>query len=142
MIPTEDVNRVIAAVQALPDVLSQYSYLADVRNSKGGVFFAALELHPELLLPVVYTPGIGDACLNWGRLSAKPRALVLSYEDRGNVAKKMKDFKSDASVVVVTDGKPACFYSTQHASLCVCVCFAFFSTSSLLRNVDSLQAMR
>lgn len=108
LIPAEDVERVISAVQALPDVLSQYSYLADLRNSKGGLFFAAMQEHPQLLLPIAYTPGVGDACLNWGLLSSRPRALVLSYADKGILAKKLREFKSDASAVVVTDGMLRC----------------------------------
>lgn len=115
LIPAEDVARVMSAVGALPDVLSQYAYLADLRNSKGGLFFAALEQYPQILLPIVYTPGVGDACLNWGRLVSKPRGLVLTLSDKGNIAKRLKAFKSDASAVVVTDGTPFTFF---HATRC------------------------
>lgn len=108
MIPIEDVERVVKAVQALPSSLARYSYLADLRNSKGGLFFAAMQQFPEVLLPIVYTPGVADACLNWGVLPSKPRALVLSLQDKGAVAKRLKDFKNDASVVVVTDGTFEC----------------------------------
>lgn len=122
----------IAAVQALPDVLSQYSYLADLRNTKGGVFFAALQQQPELLLPIVYTPGVGDACLNWGLLSARPRALVLRYEDKGSLARKLREFKSDASAVVVTDGIFHCCFS---ASMLLHGRSSVFSTGSAARKV-------
>jgi hypothetical protein len=108
----------MAAVQARPNVLAQYAYLADLRNTKGGLFFAAMQQHPEALLPIVYTPGVGDACLNWGLLPSRPRALVLSLQDRGNITKKLKEFKNDASVVVVTDG-PLLPLVSLNSALCL-----------------------
>lgn len=37
------------------------------------------------MLPLVYTPTIGDACLNWGTLIPRPTGLYVSATDAGQV---------------------------------------------------------
>lgn len=113
LIPVDDINKVIEAVKALPTTLQRYSYLTDLRNSKPGLFFAAMQQRPVELLPIVYTPGVGDACLNWGFLQPRPKALALSPADRGQFAQLIRAWSpNDISAVVVTDGTlplhPAC----------------------------------
>eukprot|EP00892_Ulva_mutabilis_P010593 jgi/Ulvmu1/7906/UM004_0138.1 len=106
LIPTEDVNRVVEAVKALPSTLERYSYLSELRASKPGLFFAALQQRPVELLPVVYTPGVGEACRYWGLLTNRPRALVLSPSQRGQLAQMIRAWSpNDMQAVVVTDGQ-------------------------------------
>ena len=105
LIPAEDIARVVEAVKALPSTLQQYSYLTELRAAKPGLFLAALQQRPSDLLPVVYTPGVGEACLHWGTLSPRPKALVLSPADRGLMAQKIRAWSpNDMQAVVVTDG--------------------------------------
>ena len=103
---TAAVDQVIDKVKGISDVLEQYSYLASVRANNTELFYAALMQHPVELLPVVYTPGVGEACQKWGKLSNKPVALTLTIGDKGNVERKIRDFTEGQTVlaVVVTDG--------------------------------------
>lgn len=103
--PTEDINRVIDAVKSLPTTLQRYSYLTDLRAAKPGLFFAAVQQRPADLLPIIYTPGVGEACLNWGFLPTRPKALVLSPADQGQIAQLIRAWSpNDMQAVVVTDG--------------------------------------
>lgn len=121
LIPTDDINRVIEAVKKLPTTLERYSYLAEVRNTKPGLFFAAVQQRPVDLLPIVYTPGVGEACLNWGFLPTRPRVLVLAREDRGQMAQLIRAWSpADMQAVVVTDGaRPSTAQVTACATLAV-----------------------
>ena len=105
-IATEDFQEVLNKLSKLSSVLDQYSYLAGVREEKPGLFFSVLMKEPETVLPIVYTPGVGDACLNWGRLKKRPSGLTLRLTDAGTVAAKMKKYTAgrDIDAVVVTDG--------------------------------------
>lgn len=101
-----DINDLLNKVKNINDVLDQYAYIASVKSENEALFYAALQSHPADLLPVVYTPGVAEACKNWGKLSTKPQALVLSIDDAGSVEQKIKDYVGDREIdaVVVTDG--------------------------------------
>jgi malic enzyme len=135
VIPVEDVDQIIAAVKALPNILAQYSYLAHIRLSKPGLYFAALQQRPVQLLPIVYTPGVGDACLNWRELSVQPRGLVLSYADKGQLVKKLKEFRAgEAKVVVVTDGAQNLGNTAVKASTLSISCVPNIAWTSICRG--------
>lgn len=119
-IAIEDFEEVLRKLKSLSSVLDQYSYLAGVREDKPGLFFSVLMKEPETVLPIVYTPGVGDACLNWGRLKKRPTGLTLKLADAGSVAAKMKKYAAgrDIDAVVVTDGAcslpPVCYLQELH----------------------------
>ena len=57
------------------------------------------------LLPVVYTPTVGQACLEWSRLYVRPRGLYLTPEHRGRIADILRRWpQRDIAIIVVTDG--------------------------------------
>jgi malate dehydrogenase (oxaloacetate-decarboxylating)(NADP+) len=59
----------------------------------------------EELLPVVYTPTVGQACLEWSRIYMRPRGLYLSLEHRGRIAQVLSNWpRRDVGIIVVTDG--------------------------------------
>lgn len=110
LISTADIMAVRSKMLDLPDALARYAYLSRVKADKPGLFYAALQRLPQDFLPVVYTPGVGDACRSWGALAARPSGLTVSIaSDAGRVAPKLRAFVKDRDIqaIVVTDGAPA-----------------------------------
>lgn len=69
-------------------------------------FYTLLEQRTSELLPILYTPTVGDACLQFGTLSPRPPGLYVSLEDRGNVAAVVSHWPAaDVRVAVLTDGE-------------------------------------
>lgn len=66
-----------------------------LKETNQAAFYALLQQDLEALLPVVYTPTIGDACLNWGVLLPRPTGLYVSLRDRGNVSALLNHWPSD-----------------------------------------------
>ena len=60
--------------------------------------------HIEELAPIIYTPTVGEACLQYSRLFRRPRGMYFSAEDVGHFNAMMYNWKSDVRVIVVTDG--------------------------------------
>ena len=99
------IDAALSNVRSIPDLLDQYSYLLSLQSSDPNVFTALLQLHPAEILPIVYTPGVGDACLNWGTLKTRGSGLVLSSSQRGSFETQMRAWGgSDIKAIVVTDG--------------------------------------
>ena len=70
------------------------------------VFYACLEAHTEELLPIVYTPTVGEACQQFSTLAVRPRGLYVSLADRGRVAEVVANWDGeDVRLAVVTDGE-------------------------------------
>jgi malate dehydrogenase (oxaloacetate-decarboxylating)(NADP+) len=101
----EQAERVIENVRARSGALERYLLLAALQDENETLFYRVLVDHLEELLPVVYTPTVGDACLAWSRIYARPRGLYLSARHRGRMAQVLRNWpRREVGVVVVTDG--------------------------------------
>jgi len=76
----------LAVVRALKDPLDQYVYLRDLRAVDEPGFWRLLTAHAAELLPVVYTPTVGDAALSYHALPISPQGLYVTSDDAGRVA--------------------------------------------------------
>lgn len=100
-----DSARVLQAVRALPSPLERYWHLAALREENTALYYRVLIEHLQELLPVVYTPTVGDACLAWSRAHARPRGLYLSRRDQGRLAQLLRSWpRPEVRIIVVTDG--------------------------------------
>lgn len=97
-----------AAIDALMGTLPKYSYLASMYTYDQEGFYTILKQYPADLLPIVYTPGVGEACQNWGALQPAPPGVVLSTANRGQFLDILQALPNANTVraIVVTDGAP------------------------------------
>jgi malate dehydrogenase (oxaloacetate-decarboxylating)(NADP+) len=100
----EQAVRVLANVRAKASALDKYQYLREVQDENETVFFRVLVDNLQELLPVVYTPAVGDACLQWSRIFVRPRGIYLSLEHRGRIAQALANWRREVRIIVVTDG--------------------------------------
>ncbi|KAI8468541.1 MAG: hypothetical protein J3K34DRAFT_426784 [Monoraphidium minutum] len=100
----------LARVLAIPEPLGRYCFLRQLAADDPGRYYRLLMAHEAALLPYVYTPTVGAACLEYHTLPAPagpPRGLVLSLsEGRGAMLEKLRARPGgeDVRVVVMTDG--------------------------------------
>ena len=87
--------------------LEKYEYLHMIQDIEEALFFAALIQHLEELMPIVYTPTVGQACLKWSQIYRQTvRGLYLSIKDTGNIENILAThISNDVAVIVVTDGE-------------------------------------
>merc|ERR1719188_1136770 len=63
--------------------------------------------HAEYLLPVMYTPTVGEVCQKFGMLPFFRRGCYLSISDRGNLKAVLKEY-AEAELHKNADGSYAC----------------------------------
>lgn len=105
-IPIEaQVHRVMQRLRELGSDLERYEALASLSDRNETVFYRALVTHLEELAPIVYTPTVGKACQNFGKIFRRARGMFFSSSDRGHMHVMAHNWPAeDVRVIVVTDG--------------------------------------
>lgn len=87
--------------------LEKYIYLHTIQDSDETLFYAILTHHTTETMPLVYTPTVGEACIQWSRIFRHtPRGLYLSIKDKGSIRSILDNSPMrDVKVIVVTDGE-------------------------------------
>lgn len=84
--------------------IDKYLYLSGLRNTNVHLFYRLTTKHIKNIAPLIYTPTVGDACLQWSHNYVQPEGLYLSYADRGHIASIVKNWPQNVEITVVTDG--------------------------------------
>ncbi|MFF3380676.1 NAD-dependent malic enzyme [Streptomyces sp. NPDC002680] len=102
----EQANRAYEAFLAYDKPLNRHIYLRQLQDTNEVLFYHLLTRHLEEMLPIVYTPTVGDACRRFSEIYRKPRGLFLTYEDRHRFREILRNRPNpEIDVIVVTDGQ-------------------------------------
>jgi malate dehydrogenase (oxaloacetate-decarboxylating) len=86
--------------------LQQHVYLRDLQDRNEVLFYALMRAHIAEMMPLVYTPVVGEACAHFSRIYRKPRGLFVSYEHRDEMDTILANrLFAAVDVIVVTDGE-------------------------------------
>ncbi len=106
MTQDEQLARILPGVRAKVTPIEQYSYLVALHDRNVTLFYRLVIDHLEELMPVLYTPTVGQACEEFGRIFRRSRGLYITAEDRGRVAEVLANWPADdIRMIVVTDGE-------------------------------------
>jgi malate dehydrogenase (oxaloacetate-decarboxylating) len=89
-----------------PTAFDKYSSMRNLQDNDETLFYALIAQHTEELLPIVYTPTVGEGCQRFSEIWRKPRGLFLSYPDRDRIAQILANSRyDDVRCIVVSDGE-------------------------------------
>ncbi|MFG2456119.1 NAD-dependent malic enzyme [Streptomyces sp. NPDC048523] len=102
----EQADRAYEAFLGYDKPLNRHIYLRQLQDTNEVLFYGLLTRHMEEMLPVVYTPTVGEACRRFSEIYRRPRGLFLTYEDRHRFREILRNRPGgEVDVIVVTDGQ-------------------------------------
>jgi malate dehydrogenase (oxaloacetate-decarboxylating) len=89
-----------------PTAFDKYSSMRDLQDSNETLFYSLIAQHTEELLPIVYTPAVGEGCQRFSEIWRKPRGVFLSYPDKDRIEQILSSPRYDSvRCIVVSDGE-------------------------------------
>ena len=102
----EQIERRMQALEQQPTSFDKYAFLRDLQDTNETLFYAMLVRNVEKMLPLVYTPTVGEGCQRFSEIWRKPRGLFLSYPNKDRIAQILSHRRYDEiKCIVVSDGE-------------------------------------
>ena len=102
----EQLQRTLHSVRGKSSNLERYIYLTTLQNRNETLFYRLVTDHIEEMVPLIYTPTVGEACLQYGSIYRRPRGMFISLRERGKIAEMLRHWPvKGVRLIVVTDGE-------------------------------------
>ncbi len=102
----QEVERTLEQYRRKPDDLERYIFLQGVLDRDETLFYRLLYENLEEMVPIVYTPTVGQACLMLSHIMRRYRGLYVTPEDIGNIDRILENgSRAAVYLIVVTDGE-------------------------------------
>jgi malate dehydrogenase (oxaloacetate-decarboxylating) len=102
----EQLSRTYGSFKAKDSDLERYIYLVSLQERNETLFYRLLQEHITEMMPIVYTPVVGEGCKLYSRIYRRPRGLYISYNHRNEICTVLDNAPNEAvDVIVVTDGE-------------------------------------
>jgi malate dehydrogenase (oxaloacetate-decarboxylating)(NADP+) len=99
------VARCMKMIQSRSTNVDKYLYLSSLKDQNVDLFYRVLIDNVRELMPLVYTPTIGDVCLQYSTLYTRPEALYISIKQRKSIRTILRNWPyRNPEICVVTDG--------------------------------------
>lgn len=104
--PSVHADRCLAQLRSKDKDIEKYIYLSNLKETDPHLFYKLCLDHMSEFTPIIYTPTVGDACLQFSHIYRKPEGLFISVKDKGKVRDVLRNWPhiDEARISVVTDG--------------------------------------
>ena len=102
----EQARRVMENFRSKSSDLERYIQIVGLQDRNETLFYRVVMDNLEELMPIIYTPTVGNACQEYGHIFRRSRGFYISSNDCGKIEKHLHNWPThDVKVIVVTDGE-------------------------------------
>lgn len=107
-ISTQEIQmkRILANIDRKPSNIERYIFLSALEDRNERVFYKLLIEQIDKLMPIIYTPTVGQVCKEFSHIFRKEKGFFITPEDKGEIEHIFYSWpEADVRVIVVTDGE-------------------------------------
>lgn len=102
----EQLTRVYENYKRKDNDLERYIFLTALQDRNETLFYRLLREHITEMMPIIYTPTVGEGCRRYSHVFRRPRGLYISYPYRHEIPALLDNAPNRmVEVIVVTDGE-------------------------------------
>ncbi len=102
----EQRERSYEAFSSKPSNIEKYIYLRDLQDSNETLFYSLLTTYVTEMLPIVYTPVVGEGCQRFSETYRRPRGVFIAYPNKDKIDDILSNPRfNDVEAIVVSDGE-------------------------------------
>ena len=102
----QQLERTYENFRAKPTMLEKFVFLNSLQDRNETLFYRLVHERIDEMMPIVYTPVVGEACQKYSHIYRRGRGLYIGYDQRDRIETVLANFHTASpSVIVVTDGE-------------------------------------
>ena len=102
----EQAERAWIQYQGFKTEIDKHIYLRNIQDTNETLFYRLVNNHLDEMMPVIYTPTVGAACVRFSEIYRRSRGVFISYQNRHNMDDILQNVPNhNIKVIVVTDGR-------------------------------------
>jgi malate dehydrogenase (oxaloacetate-decarboxylating) len=102
----EQVERAYMQYSSFNEPINKHIYLRAIQDNNETLYYRLIQQHIDEMMPIIYTPTVGDACEQFSDIYRSSRGLFISYSERHQMDDIIRNAtKRKVKVIVVTDGE-------------------------------------
>ena len=99
-------DRALESFRRKPDDLERYLYLIGLQDRSEPLFYRLLVDNLTEMVPIIYTPTVGQACLQMSHIQRRFRGVYITPENIANIDQIFQGISlPHVYLIVVTDGE-------------------------------------
>ena len=100
------IERVLANLRRKHFDIERYIFLNALQDRNETLFYRTLIDNIEEVMPLIYTPTVGQACREFAHIFRRARGFYVTPEDKGQIREMLDNWpEEDVRVLVMTDGE-------------------------------------
>lgn len=102
----EQRDRVLENLRRKCSPIEKYIDLSNLQDRNERLFYYTALTNIEEVMPLIYTPTVGEACEKFSHIFRKPRGMYITPDDKGKIREMLDNWpQDDVRAIVITDGE-------------------------------------
>jgi malic enzyme len=101
---SQQVARCEAQVAKFEKPIQKFTYLTNLKETNQTLFYSWGIKNLQECLPIVYTPTVGEACVNFDGIFSHPQGMYITTKHTGRIRQILDNWVTDVDIIVVSDG--------------------------------------
>ncbi len=103
---TTQIIRAMENLRRKGNDIERYVFLQALAGRNERLFYRMVIDHIDEIMPLIYTPTVGQACQEFAHIFRQPKGFYITPEDKGQIFEILKNWpESDVRMIVITDGQ-------------------------------------